>query len=128
MLLTIRTPYKIIAKEITDYSRVIAKTNEAILCVQNRMPAAAHILPPGKLVVRLNNPTEDFSGDLMHMGGFLVIHPDNSCEINLVECIERKEMAPEKLTQSDFENSDGNLYVDKIQKSTYNSFLKQLGN
>lgn len=62
------------------------------------MPAAAHILPPGKLLVRLNNPTEEFSGDLIHTGGFLVIHPDNSCEINLMECVEKSSMQPEKLT------------------------------
>ena len=78
------------------------------------MPPAAHILPPGKLLVRLNNPTDDFSGDMIHMGGFLVIHTDNSCEINLMECVDRKQMAPEKLTQNDFENSDGNAYVDRI--------------
>lgn len=92
------------------------------------MPPAAHILPPGKLLVRLNNPTEDFNGDLMHLGGFLVIHPDNSCEINLTECVNRKEMSADKLTQNDFIQNDGNVYVDRIQKGTYNSFLKQLGN
>jgi len=62
------------------------------------MPPACHMLPPGKLMVRLNSPQEDFSGDMMHLGGFLVIHADNTCEINLVDCFERKDLAAEKLT------------------------------
>lgn len=72
------------------------------MCVSNRMPAAAHILPPGKLVVKTNSQIENFSGDFMHLGGFLVIHPDNSCEINLMECIDRDQISADKLTQNDF--------------------------
>ena len=62
------------------------------------MPPGCHILPPGKLQVKLNNPQENFSGDVMHLGGFLVVHADNTCEINLMDCFDRKEMAIDKLT------------------------------
>ena len=53
------------------------------------MPPAVHILPPGKIVVRMNSQVENFSGELMHTGGFLVIHADNSCEINLIEGVDK---------------------------------------
>lgn len=89
MELSIRTPYKVLCNKLTDFTRVITKTNEAILCVQSRMPPAAYILPPGSLKVRLNTTIPGFSGDFMHMGGFLVIHADNSCEINLIECVDK---------------------------------------
>lgn len=56
-----------------------------------------HILPPGYLKVRTTSTNENFSGDLMHLGGWLVIHPDNSCEVNLVECVEKNELQPENL-------------------------------
>ena len=50
-----------------------------------------HILPPGYLKVRTGNTSEKFSGDLMHLGGWLIIHPDNTCEVNLVDCVEKKD-------------------------------------
>lgn len=55
MELTIRTPYKTFLSKYTDFQRVITKTNEAVLVVQNKMPAAVHMLPPGKITVRSNN-------------------------------------------------------------------------
>lgn len=50
----------------------------------------------------------------MHLGGFLVIHPDNTCEINLMDACDKNQISPEKFTQSDFEKYDGNVYADKI--------------
>lgn len=90
MELTIRTPYKVLVKDFSDFSRLITKTNESVLVVQNKTPAAMHILPPGYLKVRTNSTTDDFTGDLMHLGGWLVVHPDNTCEINLIECVDKK--------------------------------------
>lgn len=55
MELTIRTPYKVFCEKLTDFSRVVTKTNEAVLVVSNKMPAALHVLPPGNLLVRMNN-------------------------------------------------------------------------
>ncbi len=73
MELTIRTPYKTLVSKLSDFTRIVTKTNQAVLIVQNNMPPAMHVLPPGYLKVRLNNPSDDFSGDFMHTGGFLVI-------------------------------------------------------
>lgn len=89
MELTIRTPYKTICSKLTDFQRIITKTNEAVLVISNKMPAALHILPPGGLMVRTGSAVPGFSGDFLHTGGWLAIHPDNSCEINLMECADR---------------------------------------
>lgn len=89
MELTIRTPYKTLCSKLTDFQRIITKTNEAVLVISNKMPAALHILPPGSLMVRTGSQIPGFSGDFLHTGGWLAIHPDNSCEINLVECADR---------------------------------------
>lgn len=92
MELTIRTPYKTICDKYTDFIRIVARTNEGVLIVNNKMPPALHILPPGPLIIRLSNSTDDFSGDFLHLGGWLIIHGDNSCEINLVDCFDKKEI------------------------------------
>jgi hypothetical protein len=52
MELTIRTPYKTLCSKLTDFQRIITKTNEAVLVISNKMPAALHMLPPGSLLVR----------------------------------------------------------------------------
>ncbi len=49
MELTLRTPYKTFFKDFEGFSRVIAKTNEAALIVQNKSPASLYVLPPGYL-------------------------------------------------------------------------------
>lgn len=64
----------------------------------------------------------------MHMGGWLTIHLDNTCEINLMEGTDKKNLSPEQLSKKDMEQNPSNNYVEKIQNRTYNSFLKQMGN
>ena len=49
MELTIRTPYKTICNKLTEFSWIITKTNEAVLVISNKMPAALHIIPPGNI-------------------------------------------------------------------------------
>ena len=55
MELTVRTPYKVICNKLVDFTRIITRTNEAVLVISNKMPAALHILPPGNLIIRTNN-------------------------------------------------------------------------
>lgn len=47
MELTLRTPYKTYFENFDGFSRVIAKTNEAALVIQNKSPASLYVLPPG---------------------------------------------------------------------------------
>ena len=51
MELTVRTPYMTIVENFDGFSRVLTKTNEAMLSIQNRSPAATYVLPPGHLKV-----------------------------------------------------------------------------
>ena len=80
--------------------------------VSNKMPPAMHVLPAGALNVRLPNPMENFSGDFVHSGGWLIIHADNSCEINLVDCFEKKEINAGLIKVQDLGSS---VYTSKIQ-------------
>lgn len=124
MLLTIRTPYQTILQNFNNFKRIITKTTDAILIIQNQMPAALHILPPGHLQIKTNSEIKDFSGDFMHLGGFVSINPDNSCEISLFECVDSKDLEEKKLEKR-VEEDVGDVFVYKIKKSTHSSFVKK---
>lgn len=129
MELTIRTPYKTIVSDFADFQRVLTKTTEAVLVVQNRMPPAVHILPPGPLKVRMDKENPNFSGDLLHTGGWLMINPDNTCEINLMDCVDRKEVQPDRLDKGEMEPVEDGVvgqYVQKIRNTTQKSFQKSV--
>ena len=129
MELTIRTPYKTIVSEFADFQRVVTKTSEAYLVVQNRMPPAVHVLPPGFLRVKMEKEMPDFTGELMHTGGWLVIHPDNSCEINLMECVDRKDVQGDRLDKGELEAVEDGLtgqYAQKIRTATQKAFQRNL--
>ena len=125
MQLTIRTPYNTIIENLTNFKRIITKTTEAILIIQNRMPPALHILPPGYLKIKTNIKIEGFSGDFMHLGGFVNINPDNSCEISLFECIEKNDVVAKNLAKG-IDVGTGDTYIYRIKNATYTSFVKKL--
>ncbi len=75
MELTIRTPYRTLFENFDGFSRVVTKTNEAALIIQNRTPPSLHVLPPGHLKVKLTSDVKGVTGEFMHMGGWLVVHP-----------------------------------------------------
>ena len=87
MELTIRTPYREIVSGLSEFSRVLAQTNEGVLNIQNNSPAAVHILKPGSLKIRSSN--KDIPEELLHVGGFLVINSDNTCEITLSDAFDK---------------------------------------
>ena len=127
MELTIRTPYKTLVEKFTDFKRIIAKTNEGILNIQNRSPSALYILEPGLLRVKTDKEVAGLPSDLFHTGGFAVVHPDNSCEIHLTEAVSRKEIAVEQLGKGQFEPNEGGVsgkFVDKIRNSTTKVFSR----
>jgi len=129
MELTIRTPYKTLLSNFTDFQRVITKTTEAYLVVQNRMPAAVHVLPPGSLKIRMEKENPNFSGDLMHTGGWLIINPDNSCEINLMEAVERKDIQADRLDKGELEHIEEGVtgqYAQKIRATTQKAFQRSV--
>ena len=127
MELTIRTPYKTYLDGFSGFSRLVTRTTDAALVVQNRMPAAVHVLPPGTLKVRADSEMKGFSGELVHLGGWLVIHPDNTCDINLMEAFEKKDLALDKIGKAELpKDADTNVmkYIEKIRNITQKTFLK----
>lgn len=131
MEVTIRTPYKTLISDFSDFQRIVTKTSEACLVVQNRMPPAVHVLPPGSLKVRMEKENPKFSGDLLHTGGWLIINPNNTCEINLMEAVDRKEVQGDKIDKGDLEAVEDGItgqYVHKIRGHTQRTFQKSLTN
>jgi len=47
MELTLRTPYKTYFDKFDGWSRIISKSNEAALVIENKSPASVFVLPPG---------------------------------------------------------------------------------
>ena len=129
MELTIRTPYKTIVSNFSEFQRIVTKTSEAFLVVQNRMPPAVHILPPGFLRIKMDKENPSFTGDLMHTGGWLIINPDNTCEINLMEAVDRKDIQGDKIDKGELETLEDGVtgsYAQKIRNSTQKTFQKNL--
>ncbi len=108
---------------------MICKTTDAVAIIQNRTPPAMHILPPGPLRVKFSQDTKDLSGDYMHAGGWVFIHADNTCEINLVDIYERKEVKADQVDRIEVKDAEtlAGKYVAKMRKSTSKNFLKKLG-
>ena len=74
MELTLRTPYKTILKDYDGFSRILTKTNEAALVIQNKSPPACYVLPPGHLKVKFTADNKETSGDYLHLGGWVTVH------------------------------------------------------
>ena len=131
MELTIRTPYKTFLADFSEFNSLMTETAEATLVVQDNMPPAAHILPPGQVSVELEKASPDFSGNIMHFGGWLVIHPDNTCDINLIDGVDKNDVAADKLTKSEFEpveeGTTGQMAKD-IRTITQDDFVKKMVN
>ena len=127
MELTIRTPYQTIIESFSGFQNLSAKTTDSVLLVQNRMPPALHLLPPGKLTVKVLENVEGFSGNIMHTGGWLVIGADNTCEINLLEAVESKDVEINKVSQADIDQLPSeNLFVNKIRNGSQKSWAKKM--
>ena len=127
MELTIRTPYKAFVEKFTGFTRVVTRTTEAALIVQNRMPPSVHMLPPGTLKLKSESEIKGFSGELVHLGGWLVIHPDNTCDINLMDAVDKKDMMLDKIGKTELakdSDSAAMKYIERIRNTTQRTFLK----
>jgi hypothetical protein len=79
--LTLRTPYRTpsahtgtIVQDFTGFSKIITKDLSSVVVIQNRSPAALHVLPPGFLRLRLNGDVKNIAEEYLHTGGWAVIH------------------------------------------------------
>ena len=127
MELTIRTPYKTLFNNFTDFKRVVAKSSEYQISISNKMPPALHILTPGKLSVKAEGDRKDFKGDFVHMGGWAVIQADNTCDIYLLEAVEAEQFTQTKndqLTPLTSEDPRAVKWVEKIRTMASKNFFK----
>jgi F0F1-type ATP synthase epsilon subunit len=128
MALTLRSPYKTFFNNFDGFTRIQARTNEGVLVIQSKQPAAAYVLLPGSLKVQLSEERKDTSGEYVHSGGFAVIHPNNTVEINLVECFEKGDLQLNKVGEADLkEGADTTTtgrYVEKIRREAKKDYLR----
>lgn len=129
MKLTIRTPYGTLLEDFDEFANVKGWLHGGTFNVQNRTPPSLFVLPPGPLDVRLNKEVEGFSGKILHNGAFVVVHPDNSCEINMIDAFKKEDLKAEQLGLWDFpEDDDANQikFIKRIRTKTKNTFAKKL--
>ena len=127
MELTVRTPYKTLFNKYTDFRMIVSKTSDASISVMNRMPPALHMLTPGYLSVKPETDSPSFVGEFVHFGGWMVIQADNTCEIYLLDAVERSAFTP---TRNDnlcsLANEDGASvkWLEGIRVEAERAFLK----
>ena len=59
------------------------------------------MLPPGYLNVVTTKKVDGFMNEFMHLGGWLVVHPNNSCEINVMDAVAVKDVEVGKFVGED---------------------------
>ncbi|EAR90676.2 hypothetical protein TTHERM_01094890 (macronuclear) [Tetrahymena thermophila SB210] len=126
MEVTLRTPYKEYLANFDGFSRITAKTNEASLVIQNKTPASLYVLPPGPLKIRFTSEVKNVSGDFLHTGGWVIVHADNTCEINVMDLFDRKEVRADQFEKGNIQDLDtlAGKYAAKSRKSTVRLFTK----
>lgn len=129
MKLTLRTPYGTILQDFEDFQNVKGWLNKGSFNIQNRTPPSLMVLPPGALEVKLNKEVPGFSGKLFHNGAFVAVHPDNSCEINMIDGFKKEDLKGEQLGLWDFAEEDDDKqakFIKRIRTKTKNTFAKRL--
>ena len=59
-------------------------------------------MPPGQIKIAAltdgeGKVTKSDSGEFIHSGGWCFVHDNNSCEINMLECVEKEDFLWDKL-------------------------------
>ena len=63
-----------IVQDFSGFSKIITKDLSSVVVIQNRSPAALHVLPPGFLRLRLNGDVKNVADEYIHTGGWAIIH------------------------------------------------------
>ena len=105
MELTMRTPYGTFFQDFSGFGRVYVGTSKGQIAISNKTIPRVYLLPPGQIkVVGLTEGegkiTESASGEFIHTGGWLFVHDNNSCEINMLECVEKEDFVWDRLDTS----------------------------
>merc|ERR1711988_230713 len=102
MELTMRTPYGTFFQDFSGFGRVYVGTSKGQIAISNKTIPRVYLLPPGQIkIVGLTEAegkkTTSDSGEFIHTGGWLFVHDNNSCEINMLECVEKEDFLWDKL-------------------------------
>lgn len=63
-----------VLSDFSAFTRIITKSQDSALIIQNRTPGAMYVLPPGPLKIKFNTEQPDTTGDYLHTGGWMIIH------------------------------------------------------
>lgn len=98
------------------------------MVVQNRTPGALYVLPPGPLKIKLTQEVPGISGDFLHTGGWLIVHSDNSCEINVMDIFEKKDLRPDQMFKTEVKegNDLAGKYLAAMRKNANKRWEKKL--
>jgi hypothetical protein len=63
-----------IVQDFAGFSKIITKDLNSVVVIQNRSPAALHVLPPGFIKLKLNGDVKGVAEEYIHTGGWAIIH------------------------------------------------------
>jgi F0F1-type ATP synthase epsilon subunit len=111
MELTMRTPYGTFFQNFSGFGRVYVGTSKGQIAISNKTIPRVYLLPPGEIkLVGLTGGegkiTKSESGEFLHTGGWLFVHDNNSCEINMLECTEKEDFLWENLDKCEETETD----------------------
>ena len=127
MELTMRTPYGTFFQDFSGFGRVYVGTSKGQIAISNKTIPRVYLLPPGQiklagLTAGDGKKTESESGEFIHSGGWCFVHDNNSCEINMLECVEKEDFlwdqldsAVETETESDAGRVAANLQAKTVK-------------
>jgi hypothetical protein len=130
MKLTIRTPYGTILEDYEEFSNIKGWLHGSTFNIQNRTPPTLYVLPPGPLEVNLTKEVEGFSGKVLHNGAFVAVHPDNSCEINMIDGFTKEDLSADQLGLWEFPEEDDAVqakFIKRIRSKSAQTFANKLG-
>mmetsp|Transcript_4965 Transcript_4965/g.5645 ORF Transcript_4965/g.5645 Transcript_4965/m.5645 type:complete len:161 (+) Transcript_4965:23-505(+) len=130
--LTVRTPYRTIFNNFSQYSRVYVWSIDGLLAIGNRSNPRVYLLPPGEMEVMGiekgdGNNSTGADGKFIHTGGWLFVHENNSVEINLLEGSEKEDFNFDKLSPPvDLEtDSAAGKVAAQLQEKTVKNILRR---
>ena len=118
MELTMRTPYDTFYQDYSGFGRVYVGTSKGQIAISNKTIPRVYLLPPGQIkVAGLTAETEgkkthSETGEFIHSGGWLFVHDNNSCEINMLECCEKEDFlwdALDNAVETETDSEAGNV-------------------
>ena len=118
MELTMRTPYGTFFQDFSGFGRVYVGTSKGQIAISNKTIPRVYLLPPGQIKVAgmtaegEGKISHTESGEFIHTGGWLFVHDNNSCEINMLECVEKEDFIFDQLdnaVESETDSDAGNV-------------------